>query len=280
MIVHLDGDVLVYRAGFAAEHTFWKVEWGEYSREFESRSLLNAFLEEEGIGKLECVITSRVEAEPEGHALFNARSMVRTIEDKLQADSLILYLSGPSNYRNTIATIKPYKGNRDPDHKPVHAAAIKAMYRREYNVKTSDGQEADDDMAIAHYAEWMREPHSSVIATIDKDLDMVPGLHYNFVKDEQYYIEPIDGLRKFYEQMLKGDTVDNIPGVPGIGPVKAGKHLAECKTEWEMYQAVRTLYVSGYGDAADAALLENGRLLWMRRQDNEWWNPPMENTQS
>lgn len=278
MIVHLDGDVLVYRAGFAAEHTHWKVEWGEYSREFESRSLLNAFLEEEGIGKLECVITSRVEAEPVGHALFNARSLVRSVEEKMQADELILYLSGPTNYRTGIATIKPYKGNRDPDHKPVHAAAIKAMYRREYNVKTSDGQEADDDMAIAHYALWLRDPNSTVIATIDKDLDMVPGLHYNFVKGETYVIEPLEGLRIFYAQMLKGDTVDNIPGVPGIGPAKASKALAECKTEWEMYQATRTLYVQGYGDKADEALLENGRLLWMRRHENEWWNTPTEDT--
>jgi len=278
VIVHLDGDVLVYRAGFAAEHTIWRLEWGEYSREFESRALLNAFLEEEGIGKLECVITSRVEAEPEAHALFNARSMVRTVEEKLEADDLILYLSGPTNYRTTIATIKPYKGNRDPDHKPVHAAAIKAMYRREFNVKTSDGQEADDDIAIAHYAAWLRNPYDSVISTIDKDLDMLPGLHYNFVKGETYYIEPLEGLRNFYAQMIKGDTVDNIPGVSGMGPAKAEKVLADCKDEWSMYQAVRALYVQGYGETADAALLENGRLLWMRRQENEWWNPPKEET--
>jgi len=272
----LDGDVLVYRAGFAAEHTLWKVEWGDYSREFESRALLNAFLEEQGLSPMDCVIRSRVEAEPENHALFNARSLVRSVEDKLQADSLVLYLSGPTNYRTGIATIKPYKGNRDPDHKPVHAAAIKAMYRREYNVKTSDGQEADDDMAIAHYALWTRDPYSSVIATIDKDLDMVPGLHYNFVKEEQYYVEPLEGLRTFYEQMLKGDVVDNIPGIPGIGPVGARKALADCTTEWQMYQAVQALYVQGYGDKADEALLENGRLLWMRRHENEWWSPPKE----
>ena len=266
----------MYRAGFAAEHTVWRIEWGEYSREFESRALLNAFREEEGLGALECVITSRVEAEPEAHALFNARSLVRSVEEKLEADSLILYLSGPTNYRLGLATIKPYKGNRDPDHKPVHAAAIKAMYRREYNVKTSDGQEADDDMSIAHYALWTRDPYCTAIATIDKDLDMVPGLHYNFVKGEQYYVEPLEGLRTFWQQMLKGDTVDNIPGVPGVGPVGAKKALADCADEKQMYDIVRTMYVKGYGDKADEALLENGRLLWMRRHENEWWSPPQE----
>lgn len=288
MIVHIDADVLVYRAGFAAEHTFYTVTYPNhvdrrmYTREFESKKELNVWMEglktnEPDVHK-EAYTGAYVKAEPEAHALFNARSMIRTIQEKMEADKTILYLSGPTNYRLGIATIKPYKGNRDPDHKPVHGPAIKAMLRREYDVVTSDGQEADDDMAIAHYGMWVQDPYSSVIATIDKDLDMVPGLHYNFAQEKQYYVEPFEGLRYFYQQLLKGDTVDNIPGVPGIGKVKAEKVLADCVTEWELYQTARTLYVQGYGDKADEALLENGRLLWMRREPNEWWSPPKEDT--
>ena len=272
----MDADVLVYRAGFAAEHTFWKLAWGEYEKEFESKKELNAFRDEEGLGLLDCVISSRVEAEPESNALFNARSMIRTTMDKLETGDVILYLSGPTNFRLGIATIKPYKGNRDPDHKPVHAAAIKAMLRREYDVITSEGQEADDDISIAHYSMWLRDEYSTVIATIDKDLDMVPGLHYNFSTEERYYMEPIEGLRKFYEQLIKGDTTDNIPGISGMGKVKAAAAVAECKTEWEMYQKAHALYVQAYPDNPDAALLENARLLWMRREHDEWWNPPKE----
>lgn len=279
MIVHFDADVLVYRAGFAAEHTFWDLKWTHdeqmLMRRFDSRKELDAFIENEGLDRLHCLVTSEVVAEPEAHALFNARSIIRTVEEKLEPDRTILYLSGPTNFRLGIATIKPYKGNRDPTHKPVHAGAIKAMLRREYDVVTSQDQEADDDMATAHYGLWLKDPYSTVLATIDKDLDMVPGLHYNFVTEEQYYIEPLEGLRLFYEQVLKGDPTDNIPGVPKIGKVKAKAALADCTTEWEMYNVVRDLYVQGYGsEAADSALLENGRLLWMRRSPNEWWSPP------
>lgn len=280
MIVHLDGDVLVYRAGFAAEHTFWQIEWPHgddtLTREFESRKELRAFMEEQGLTSPPAVITSRKEVEPEGHALFNARSMIQTIQDKLAPDGIVVYLSGPDNFRLGLATIKPYKGNRDPDHKPVHGPAIKAMLRREYNVVTSDGQEADDDIATAHYRMWLRDPYSTVISSIDKDLDMVPGLHYNFARDEQYEIEPLEGLRNFYKQMLTGDTTDNIPGITRIGPANAAKLLSReaAPDEAAMYRIVSELYAKQYGDGWEDKLTEVGRLLWMRREENEWWQPP------
>jgi len=75
-------------------------------------------------------------------------------------------------------------------------------------------------------------------------------------------------------QMLKGDQVDNIPGVPGIGPVKAAKALAGLTTEEQMYLAVKELYEQHYGEKAAEALRENGQLLWMRRTPQEWWTPP------
>lgn len=275
----MDGDVLVYRAGFAAEHTLYDVTVNEPNgvttvRTFESKKEMMEYLEWAGLTTDKVTIVVRKEIEPEGNALFNARSMIRTVKDKMETDDIIVYLSGPTNFRLGLATIKPYKGNRDETHKPVHAAAIKAMIRREFDTVTSLDQEADDDIAIAHYAMWCKDPYSTVIATIDKDLDMVPGLHFNFADDRQYYVEPEDGIRAFYEQLLKGDTTDNIPGLPGIGKVKAKKLLADCTTERQMYEVAQALYVEGYPDNPDAALLENARLLWMRLEPNQWWNPP------
>lgn len=275
MQAHIDGDVLVYRAGFAAEHTFWNLSWEGLEREFEAKKELLAFMESQGLSRLDCVITSRVEAEPVEHALFNARSMIRKMVDELEADEPIVYLSGPTNFRLGVAKTLPYKGNRDPSHKPVHAAEIKAMMRREYDVVTSDGQEADDDISIAHYATWLKDPYGTVICTIDKDLDMVPGLHYNFAKEERYYIEPLEGLWHFYKQCLTGDTTDNIPGIAGIGPVKAVRALpAVGSPEPDLYRAVLELYTQAYGDQAEERLRETGTLLWMRRHPNDWWAPP------
>jgi len=270
--------VIVYRAGFAAEHTFWKIVHDGEEREFETRKAMLEYAEGLGLKPGQYVVESRREVEPLPNALYNVRSIINTAAEAMQADpkdDVIVYLSGPTNFRNGVATIKPYKGNRDAAHKPVHGPEIKAMMRREYRVHTSEDEEADDLIAYEHYADWLRDPHSSVIATIDKDLDMVPGLHYNFVKQEAYDVTPEQGIWNFYKQVLTGDTTDNIPGLDGIGPVRAAKILPGVGSgEEDLFRSVLAAYEVAYGEGSRDRLLEVCRLLWIRRQPGEWWQFP------
>jgi 5'-3' exonuclease len=129
-----------------------------------------------------------------------------------------------------------------------------------------EGQEADDMLGIMAYSMQVGEYS---IASIDKDLDMIRGDHFNFVKNQKYFITEEQGIKNFYKQMLVGDRVDNIIGIKGIGPVKAERLLKECKSEAEMYLAVLEAYE---GNAE--RVLENGRLLWIRRESNQLWTPP------
>ncbi len=94
---------------------------------------------------------------------------------------------------------------------------------------------------------------------------MIPGQHYNFVKDEFVTVTPESGIRHFYMQCLTGDRSDNIKGIEKIGPKKAEKILAGCVTEQEMFNAVRDAYSN------DEEFLMNGRVLWIRRKENEDW---------
>lgn len=283
MQVHIDGDVIVYRAGYAAEHTLYHVHYrdgGQQKTEtFDKAKEHQAFLEEKNWAPTDYWVETEFVVEDESAAIYNVRSIIGSIADDLGVDldtEVFVYLSGPENYRNGIATIKPYKGNRDPDRKPVHAPAIKDYMRRKYNCIISNGQEADDDMASAHYAIWEVNPEGSVIATIDKDLDTVPGMHYNFVTKESYLVTPEEAERFFWQQMVSGDPVDNIPGVPGWGRIKAAKFVDK---HWpNIVPAVRDLYVQSYGDKAEDAMLEMGRLLYIRKRSDEWWTIPKEDT--
>jgi hypothetical protein len=279
VIIRLDGDVIVYSAGFACEHTFWRILTGGEWREFDTRKEMLAFAESLGLSPGQYVVENRREVEPLPNALYNVRSIVNSTAETCQADpkeDVIVYLSGPTNFRNGIAKIKPYKGNRDKAHKPVHAPEIKAMIQREYTTRISEDEEADDQMAYEHYASWLRDPYSSVIATVDKDLDMIPGLHYNFRKKEAYEITPEQGIWNFYRQTLTGDTTDNIPGVDGIGPVKSAQILPPVgASEAELHACVVEEYRKAFGDTvAEERLLEVGRLLWIRRTPGSWWNFP------
>ena len=176
------------------------------------------------------------------------------------------YLTGKGNYRNEIAVTATYKGNRKDVAKPVHYQFLRDYLEKEWGFLMITGQEADDAIGIKAYT---MDDNDYIIMTIDKDLDMIKGWHYNFVKKEKYFVKEEDTMRIFYKQVLTGDRTDNIEGLKGIGPVKAERILKECNTEEEMYQAVLKAY-----DGNEERVLENGQLLWIRREANQMWKPP------
>jgi hypothetical protein len=180
-------------------------------------------------------------------------------------DSFIGYLTGKDNYRTEIAKTAPYKGNRKAP-KPKHYHALREYLLTKWDFTLVEGQEADDAIGIKAYE---LDPEEFSICSIDKDLDMIRGNHYNFVKDFFYDVTEEEAIRHFYKQLLTGDRVDNIIGLKGIGDVKAKRILEECKTENEMYLAVLEAY-----EGNSERVLENGQLLWIRRQANELWQPP------
>ena len=176
------------------------------------------------------------------------------------------YLTGKNNYRSEIATEQAYKGNRKDARKPVHYDSLREYLISKWGFTVVDGQEADDAMGIKAYE---LPEDSSCIMTIDKDLDMIRGWHYNFVKEDLYYVTEKEAIKNFYIQILTGDRVDNIPGIKGIGPVKARKILENCTTEKSLFKAVSEKY-----DHDIDKLTERGRLLWIRRKEKQLWKPP------
>ena len=185
--------------------------------------------------------------------------------DLIDCEEHELFLTGKVNYRNDIAVTAPYKGNRKDVKKPVHLPLLREYLQTAWGASVSDGQEADDDIAIR--ATELGD--DCIIVSIDKDFMQVPGWHYNFVKKEKKYVTPEEGLRFFYKQILTGDNADNIKGIHRVGDVKATKMLADATTEQELYACC----VEAMG--ADR-VLENARLLWLRREPNQLWEPPIE----
>ena len=227
MIALLDADILCYRVGFATE---------------------------------------------EEHENTAIETMAVFIEDLLMFDLVDcdgheLFLTGKQNYRHDIAVTAPYKGNRKDVKKPKHLPLLREYLQVAWGASVSDGQEADDDIAIRATA--LKD--ECVIVSIDKDFQQVPGWHYNFVKKVKSYVSPEEGLRFFYKQILTGDNADNIKGLHRVGDVRATKMLADAKTEMELYQCC----VEAMGAER---VLENARLLWLRREPNQMWEPPNEKT--
>ena len=152
----------------------------------------------------------------------------RRIQDIMNAcweDEALVCIKGTSkNFRHQL--LSSYKANRGPL-PPNILEKITYLYEHaaeEGAIRATDNWEADDQVA-----DWVLEAYHSdmdyTIAHIDKDLDMLPGKHYNYKKDEHYELSVSDCYRDFFAQLFIGDTADNLPGVKGIGKVKANRLL-------------------------------------------------------
>ena len=183
----------------------------------------------------------------------------------VDADDCEGYLTGKDNYRHEIAKTVPYKANRVAE-KPKHLGIIREYMISAWAFSVQEKQEADDAISIRAYALGEED---YIICSIDKDLDNVRGWHYNFGKNQKYFVKEEEAIRNFYRQVLTGDRVDNVPGLPGIGPKKAEKILQDCCTEEELYKAVLEAYKGDVG-----LLTEQAQLLWLRRKEGELWQPP------
>jgi hypothetical protein len=210
---------------------------------------------------------------PLSMAKSNCDKKVQDIVDSAGCEDYQIYLTdSPNNFRLTLATIKPYKGNRDDNGKPPYWADIRLHLVERHGAVVVSGYETDDKLA-------MEQSEDTVICSRDKDLDQVEGWHYSWTCGRQkerpiYFITESEGLRNFYTQMLIGDTGDNIPGLFGVGPTTANKKLAGLETELELYSAVQKMYEDRFGSYWELFLTENARLLYLLRSEEDVWKIP------
>lgn len=247
----MDADILQYELGFAAE-AFWKF-----------------LLAEKGEEDFRPPPWELVENQ------LHAR--VNEIVQGAGATSLKMFFTGKGNFRERISTTgyKLRSGVR-----PYHYKNIKAYIKSVWEYEEEDGLEADDLISIA----MTEHPGEFICCTRDKDLRAVPGWHYGWELHKQPSFGPalVDevgsvalspkrdkcvgtGAAFFHYQLLLGDPVDSIVGLPGTGAVGAFKIISPATTIPEMEQAVVEAYKGFYEDAWLPKLLENGRLLHMTR---------------
>lgn len=198
------------------------------------------------------------------------------------------------NFRFDLAKSKPYKGQRKQD-KPFHYHNLRHYMVANYPVVIAEGYEADDLICVDLYQTHLNGRLDAIACSRDKDLRMVPGMHFGWACGRQPQFGPRrvtelgkielsnnrkkvngEGLAFFYSQMLTGDAVDNIGGCKGCGPVAAYNILTECEQTVEgFFKAVKQQYQNTYGDDWQEKLMESANLLWIIREFNEDGTPVM-----
>lgn len=171
------------------------------------------------------------------NAVFGFTSMFLKLTKEIGCDySLVLFDAKRKNFRNEIfADYKATRKETPEDLIPQFAIIHEAVEALNLNFLEMEGYEADD--LIATYTKLaLAKGYDVVVVSGDKDLMQLirPGVtFYDPMKDK--YFSPEDVKEKFgvYPdkvvdvQALSGDTIDNIPGVPGIGPKTAAQLVEE-----------------------------------------------------
>jgi 5'-3' exonuclease len=161
------------------------------------------------------------------------------------------------SYRNEI--YPEYKANRDPA-----PEELKRQFKWARDVAESMGLScfADqryeaDDLIGTLAAHWRDRGHPVCIITSDKDLTQLVEKNdtwWDFTRNRKLNRAKIkDRFGVFPEQIadflaLTGDSVDNIPGVPGVGPKSAAallSHFDDLDAIWQRIDEVQHLSIRG-----------------------------------
>ncbi len=222
---------------------------------------------------------------------LRAAGRIETMRELTGAESVVLHLTDDGSTkgdRRIIAVTKPYQGNRSSGRRPKNWGYLREWCQTQttYRTKVWASREADDGMALCAYHELAKHGRPVVIASGDKDMRMLPGVHIDW-QDFSITEVPLGtwelvgsngkvyGLKWFFLQMLQGDTADNIPGLPKfngkpVGPKTAEGLLAQAKNPEEGWLVLRTCYAATYPEDWRERLVEQAMLLWLRTDADAW----------
>ncbi len=211
------------------------------------------------------------------NAVFGFTNMLaKLLKEHVGTHIAVVFDAGSVTFRNEL--YDSYKANRtEPpdDLKPQFALVREATAAFGVAAIELEGWEADDLIA-AYCRDVIARGGAATIVSSDKDLMQLirPGIGM-LDPIKQKPIGAAEVLEKFGVtpdklidvQALMGDSVDNVPGVPGIGPKNAAQLLAEFGDLETVLAAAPAMKPSKRRDAliahADAARLSR-RLVTLR----------------
>jgi len=188
-----------------------------------------------------------------------------TLEEQFQVTDIRVF-NGRSrnNFRKLIT--KKYKANRTAP-KPPMLNEMHSYVKQQYASIQSCGHETDDAVAKYWYETQKIVGRDNVmIVSIDKDYKQFPALIYNYHPKHKKIlnISYQEALFNFYEQMIVGDTADNVNYFYGKGKVFAGNYLKNCKTKYQYTKKLLNLFKQTYKGKAKQKFAECYHLLKLR----------------
>lgn len=127
-----------------------------------------------------------------------------------------------------------------------------------YDFKKVKGEFVGELSQIEYKENW-REIQNTFLVEQTKESAMLYKFHWEYKGIDMVTKEQAREL--LLKQLIMGDSVDNIKGVPKLGEVKANKILAEHSNDFERVKAIYKEYKKHYGIEAKKEFKKNYHLI-------------------
>ena len=191
--------------------------------------------------------------------------IVNDLEEHYEVDKVLIFSGSLGNFRKLIT--KKYKANRTNQQKPPLLNKVHEYVKEKHNSIYGYGIETDDMVARYWYDLSKQFGRDEVmIVSIDKDYKQFPCLMYNYHYKHKvvYDITEEEAMYNFYEQMIVGDTADNVNYFKGKGKKFAEKYFENCETEYQYTRKMYQLFKQEYKGKARQKYVECYHLLKLR----------------
>jgi len=188
--------------------------------------------------------------------------IVNRLEENYTIDKVLTFSGSKGNFRKLLN--KDYKANRKKTELPPLLNEMHQFVKDQYDSIYGYGVETDD-MVARYWYQLVKDigRDEVMIVSIDKDYRQFPALIYNyhFKHKEIYDISEDEALYNFYEQMIMGDSSDNVNFFRGKGKRFAEKYFVDCITKYQYTRKLYELFILEYKGKARQKYAECYHLL-------------------
>lgn len=200
------------------------------------------------------------EPEPLSNVLHSAKLMFEGVVKKSGCDNYKAFIGSGKTFRNDLATILEYKGNRNELITPVYLEEVKDYLIRKFNIEVVTQIENDDACIIEAYKQ-----KNKVVVAVDKDTGGNAVNWFNPNKPEYGVVNcdqfgklwlnekgEVKGIGRlfFYYQVAYGDDVDNYRANSASGKrwgsKSAYKAMVDCTNDKEALESLVSVYKTLY----------------------------------
>jgi len=191
--------------------------------------------------------------------------IINDLEETYEIEKVLVFSGSKGNFRKYLSP--KYKANRIGGILPPLLNDMHKFVKESYDSIVGYGVETDD--MVARYWYNLSKEHGRnnvMIISIDKDYKQFPCLMYNYHFKHRcvYDISKEQAMYNFYEQMIIGDTADNVQYCKGYGKKYAEKLFVGCDSHYKYTKRVYELFKNIHKGKAKQRYIECYNLLKLR----------------